>query len=134
MKHTGIRSTLAALMLLLVFPLAASAQLMIIGNDEKFIWDDAGVVRFFSPGKDTVSIVDISDPESPKIIANLRLENSIIGPPTNLAITPDGKYLYVGNFSDQDVSILKVNGTNVTDTGKRLQLPGHPASMRGRVR
>jgi len=32
------------------------------------------------------------------------------------------------------VSILKVDGTRVTDTGKRLQLPGHPASMRGRAR
>ena len=51
MKHIGIRSTLAVLMLLLVFPLAASAQFMIIGNDEKFIWDDAGVVRFSPPGR-----------------------------------------------------------------------------------
>ena len=30
------------LMLLLVFPLTANAQLMIIGNDEKVTWDDAG--------------------------------------------------------------------------------------------
>jgi hypothetical protein len=35
MKRTGVRSTLAFLLLVLVFPLAASAQLMIIGNDEK---------------------------------------------------------------------------------------------------
>jgi len=83
MKCTGVLLTLALLMLLLVFPLAVSAQLMIIGNDEKVIFDDAGVVRFFAPGKDTVSIVDISAPESPKIIANLPLENSVFGPPTN---------------------------------------------------
>ena len=101
MKYTGIRSTLALLMLLLVFPLAASAQLMIIGNDEKMIFDDAGVVRFFAPGKDTVSIVDISAPESPKIIANLPLENSIFGPPTNLAITPDGRLAIVANSIHQ---------------------------------
>ncbi len=101
MKHTGIRSTLAVLMLLLVFPLAASAQLMIIGNDEKVIFDDAGVVRFFAPGKDTVSIVDISAPESPKIVANLPLENSVFGPPTNLAITPDGRLAIVANSIHQ---------------------------------
>jgi len=51
-----------------------------------------------------------------------------------LAFSPDGKYLYVGNFVDNDVSILKVDGTKVTDTGKRLKLPGAPASMRGRAR
>jgi len=35
MKHNRVRLTIAILMLLMVFPLAAGAQLMIIGNDEK---------------------------------------------------------------------------------------------------
>jgi len=34
---------------------------------------------------------------------------------------------------DDDISILKVDGTVVTDTGKRFKLSGHPASMRGVV-
>jgi DNA-binding beta-propeller fold protein YncE len=51
-----------------------------------------------------------------------------------VVFSPDGKYIYAGNFVDRDVSILKVEGTTVTNTGKRLQLPGHPASMRGRTR
>jgi DNA-binding beta-propeller fold protein YncE len=97
MKHTGVRSTLALLMLLLVFPLAASAQLMIIGNDEKVMWDDAGKLVVMAPGKDTVSIVDISTPESPRIVANLPLMNSIFGPPVNLAITPDERLAIVAN-------------------------------------
>src|ERR1700746_4071800 len=45
------------------------------------------------------------------------------------AFMPDGKYLLVGNYLDQDISILKVNGTEITDTGKRFKLPGHPASV-----
>jgi YVTN family beta-propeller protein len=61
-------------------------------------------------------------------------EVEVGGAPEGAVFSPDGKYLYVGNFNDQDVSILKVDGTKVTDTGKRLQLPGHSASMRGRVR
>ena len=48
--------------------------------------------------------------------------------------SPDGRYLYVGNFIDSDVSILSVDGTTVTNTGKQLKLPGQPASMRGRAR
>ena len=51
-----------------------------------------------------------------------------------VVFSPEGKYLYVGNYMDSDVSILKVDGTTVTDTGKRLNLPGHPASMRGGAR
>jgi DNA-binding beta-propeller fold protein YncE len=50
--------------------------------------------------------------------------------PEAIAFTLDGRYLYVGNYTDQDISILKVDGTNVTDTGKRFKLPGHPASAR----
>lgn len=52
------------------------------------------------------------------------------GLPEAVAFTPDGKYLLAGNFLDQDFSILKVDGTTVTDTGKRFKVPGHPASAR----
>jgi len=51
--------------------------------------------------------------------------------PEGGAFSPDGGYLYVGNFIDADLSILKVGGTTLTDTGQRLKLSGHPASMRG---
>ena len=52
------------------------------------------------------------------------------GLPEGAAFTPDGKYLFVGNYLDQDLSILKVDGSKITDTGKRFKLPGHPASVR----
>jgi DNA-binding beta-propeller fold protein YncE len=91
-----------ALVLLLVLGFGASAaaaqpELMIIGNDEKVMFDAAGVPRIGPPGKDAISIVDISAPESPKIVANLSLENSIFGPPVNLAITPNGGLAIVAN-------------------------------------
>lgn len=50
--------------------------------------------------------------------------------PEAMAFTPDGHYLLVGNYMDKDFSILRVDGTTVTDTGKRFQVPGHPASAR----
>jgi DNA-binding beta-propeller fold protein YncE len=52
------------------------------------------------------------------------------GLPEAAQFTPDGKYILVGNYLDQDFSILKVGGTKVTDTGKRFKVPGHPASAR----
>jgi DNA-binding beta-propeller fold protein YncE len=50
--------------------------------------------------------------------------------PEAVMISPDSRYIYVGNFNDKDFSILKVNGTDLTDTGKRFSVPGHPASGR----
>jgi DNA-binding beta-propeller fold protein YncE len=53
------------------------------------------------------------------------------GLPEGVAFSPDGKHIYVGNFIDSDMSILKVEGDKVTDTGKKMKLAGHPASVRG---
>src|SRR5438034_7373870 len=89
--------TLLLVVALALVPLSAHAQLMIIGNDEKVTWDDAGKPLFLPPGKDTVSIVDISNREAPRIVASLPLMNSVFGPPTNLQITPDGKLGLVAN-------------------------------------
>jgi len=89
--------TLLLVVALALAPLSAHAQLMIIGNDEKVTWDDAGKPLFLPPGKDTVSIVDISNREAPRILASLPLMNSVFGPPTNLQITPDGKLALVAN-------------------------------------
>src|SRR5438270_13616350 len=76
-------------------------ELIVVGNDEKVAFSDAGTFVFSAPGKDTVSIVDIgTDPLAPKIIANLPLVNSIVGPPVNLAITPDESLALVANSMD----------------------------------
>jgi DNA-binding beta-propeller fold protein YncE len=50
--------------------------------------------------------------------------------PEAVCFTPDGRYIYVGNYSDRDFSILRVDGTKVTDTGKRFKVPGQPGSAR----
>src|SRR5439155_1418398 len=57
-------------------------------------------------------------------------EVEVRGLPEGAVFSPDGKYLYVGNYMDDDISILRVDGTVVSDTGKRFKLPGHPASLR----
>ena len=68
---------------------AVQAQFLVVGEDNKLHWDDAGKPAFTAPGKDEVVIVDIKNCEQPKIVASLPLTNTIIGPPTNLAVTPD---------------------------------------------
>jgi DNA-binding beta-propeller fold protein YncE len=75
----------------------AFADLMIVGVDNKVGFDETGAV-FRAPGNDVVSVVDIgSNPESPRIVADLPLMNSVFGPPTNLAIAPDERLALVAN-------------------------------------
>ena len=76
-------------------------EYMLVGIDAKVVFGDDGALQFLPPGNDLVAIVDIgSDPESPKIVARLPLMNSIVGPPTNLMITPDGTLAIVANSLD----------------------------------
>ena len=57
-------------------------------------------------------------------------EISVGALPEGGAFSPDGGYLYVGNFIDGDLWVLKVDGATLIDTAQRIKLPGHPASMR----
>jgi DNA-binding beta-propeller fold protein YncE len=60
-------------------------------------------------------------------------EVEVRGLPEGAVFSPDGRWLYVGNYMDSDISVLRVDGDTVTNTGTLLKLPGKPASMRGRT-
>src|SRR5258708_29821765 len=86
---------------ILSIPGLGGAQYLIVGNDEKVVWDDAGKAVQRAPGNDTVMILDLSKRDKPRIAALLKLENTVVGPPTNLAITPDEHLALVANSLDQ---------------------------------
>src|SRR5258708_5893401 len=94
--------------------LAAAAQAstndILIGLDEKITYDANGSA--VGPGgKDAVLVMDVSNPAKPKIRASLPLANSLLGPPTNLQITPNGRLGLVAN------SVVNVqDGTKWKDT------------------
>jgi DNA-binding beta-propeller fold protein YncE len=69
---------------------------ILIGLDQKVSSGPDGLVNG-APGKDEVLIMDVSVPAKPVIRARLPLMNSLLGPPTNLQITPDGKLGLVAN-------------------------------------
>jgi len=87
----------AVVAVLLFSAASAQAQLLISGNDEKQRWNDEGKPVLMPPGKDTVSIIDVRNRAKPVIVANLPLMNSVVGPPTNVAITPDQHLALVAN-------------------------------------
>jgi DNA-binding beta-propeller fold protein YncE len=86
----------------------ASTNDILIGLDEKITYGPDGQVNG-PPGKDAVLVMDVSNPAKPKVRASLPLMNSLLGPPTNLQITPDGRLGLVANsvVHSQDGSAWK---------------------------
>jgi DNA-binding beta-propeller fold protein YncE len=102
-RHYRLGAVAAGIVLAAGLSVARSAPLMIVGNDEKILWDDQGKPVLSPPGKDSVLIVDLADPLDPKIIANLPLKNSVVGPPVNLDIDPTGTIALVAD----SVNVIK---------------------------
>lgn len=109
--------TLAGCALAAVMSLAAvaHAQLMIVGNDQK-VKIDNGSVTMQPPGHDSLSIIDMSKPAALRIVATIPMDNTIIGPPTNLAITPKGDLALVAN----SVNGVQKDGKWATEPDNRL--------------
>src|SRR5438132_1694814 len=79
-------------------PASGKRELMIVGLDEKQSWDESGKAVIGPPGRDSVAIFDVgTDPLAPKTLVVLPLANTIVGPPVNLAITPDESLALVAN-------------------------------------
>ena len=98
-----VRVSLSAALLLCGSSQLSSAlakPFMIVGLDEKSVWDDDGKPILSLPGKDQVLIVDLTNPESPKIAASLPLENSVVGPPVNVDVDPTGSVALVADSVD----------------------------------
>jgi DNA-binding beta-propeller fold protein YncE len=96
-KLAAAAVVVSALGLVNLASMPAFAQTLIVGNDEKQGWDETGKAILREPGNDTLLILDISKPDMPQIRSTIPLVNSIVGPPTNLAIHPSGEIALVAN-------------------------------------
>jgi DNA-binding beta-propeller fold protein YncE len=79
---------------------AHAKPFMIVGLDEKIVWDDDGKPILSPDGKDLILIVDLANPERPKIVASVPLKNSVVGPPVNVDIDPTGAVALVADSID----------------------------------
>src|SRR5258708_2254830 len=100
MFNRARRGILAAVCCALALLAAGSAGAgphdILIGLDAKVSSGPDGLVNG-APGKDELLIMDVTKPAKPVLRARLPLMNSLLGPPTNLQITPDGKLALVAN-------------------------------------
>src|SRR5437764_1216222 len=85
--------------------------ILVAGNSDKKAW--------FSRKTGTAVALKIDGKKVTKVG-----EIEVGGLAEGVAFSPDGAYAYIGNFLDSDISILKINGTQVTDTAKKVKFTG----------
>jgi DNA-binding beta-propeller fold protein YncE len=113
---------------------AFAKPFMIVGLDEKTLWDDDGKPILAPSGKDQVLIVDLADPANPKIVASLPLKNSVVGPPVNVDIDPTGTVALVADSIDitKDGEVLKqVPDTKIYVIDLKAEPPKLAATITG---
>jgi DNA-binding beta-propeller fold protein YncE len=81
----------------LIVPQLCQAQIMVVGIDRKFAYDEKAVRQALEPGRDEVMFFDIKNPAKPRFVGSVKIENSILGPPTNVAVTPDQSIALIAN-------------------------------------
>jgi DNA-binding beta-propeller fold protein YncE len=80
---------------------------------------------FYRHDKSYVALLKIDGKTAHKVA-----QADVGGLAEGIAFSPDGRYLYVANFVDGNIDILRVDADTLTMVGS-FALPGHPASMRG---
>src|SRR5919201_2882071 len=82
---------------------AAHAQLAVTSNDNKVVLDNGTVKVVPNPAPDTVTILDLKA-SPPRVVAEIPVPGSVVGPPFSVALTPDESLALVGSSSKIDPS------------------------------
>ncbi|MBR1217184.1 YncE family protein [Bradyrhizobium sp. U87765 SZCCT0131] len=131
-RHIAAALGAAALLSIATTVTAMAAPFLVVGLDEKALWDADGKVVLSPAGKDAVLVIDLARPESPKIVATLPLKNSVVGPPVNIDIDPTGSIALVADSVDvvKDGEALKQTLDNKIYV---IDLKASPAKLVGTV-
>ena len=89
-----MRALLAALAAVAVVPGSAAAQIAVSANESKVTLVDGVVTTVRNPPPDTVTIIDLGT-APPRVVGELPVPASIIGPPESVAIAPDNSIALV---------------------------------------
>jgi DNA-binding beta-propeller fold protein YncE len=88
-RQRALQTSLLLLLLIgLALPPGAAAQWAVSSNDNKVVLDNGVVKVVPDAAPDTVTIIDLGV-TPPKVIAEIPVPGSVVGPPMSVAITPD---------------------------------------------
>jgi DNA-binding beta-propeller fold protein YncE len=77
-----------------VISLSASAQIVVSANDNKAVLVDGVNTVPANAAPDTVSIIDLNV-SPPKLVAEINVPASVVGPPSSVAVAPDESFAIV---------------------------------------
>ncbi|MFT3861117.1 hypothetical protein [Micropruina sp.] len=110
-------------------------ELFVSANDAKLVRQGGGDVFPADAGPDTLSLVDIDDAH---MLATVVVQNSIVGPPQAVALSPDGGLAVVAAPSSYDrdaetlrfATVLQVVHLDAQPTTvDRIEIGAHPQSV-----
>lgn len=82
---------------------AAYAQLAVSANDAKVKLVNGKTEVVANPPPDTISIIDLRA-SPPKVLAEVEVPNSVVGPPSNVAVSPKEEFVLVAGAMQIDPS------------------------------
>ena len=124
-RHIAYRIGLAAgLLVFTLMALNATADLAIPANDGKGVLIDGVNTVPDIPTADNVTIYDLSS-TPPKLVAEIKMPTSLVGPPRRVAIAPDKSFALVTAATKLDPADEKED--RAAQHRQRHRLEGQPA-------
>ena len=118
---------LAAAVAALAFAASASAQIAISADDDEIVQQDGKQVVQAHPGPNNITILDLSG-RKPRVLGEVDVRTSVIGPPESVAISRDLSYVLVTGATkidpadatkyvpDNKLSVVDLKGLKVIQT------------------
>ena len=98
---------------------AALAEIAVSANDGKMVLENGVAMVRKAPLPDTISIIEMSG-ASPRIIAELPVPASVVGPPPSVAIAPDESFALVTGAMKVVSSEQRHRGNSMTRPSSAL--------------
>ena len=101
MRFTRIASLGAGFFFLSAIIFDANAQIAISANDGRAVLADGVTVVAEKPLPDSATLIDLGA-SPPKVIAEIPVPASVVGPPSSVAIAPDGSFALITGATKLD--------------------------------
>jgi DNA-binding beta-propeller fold protein YncE len=101
MRFTQIASLGAGSLFLSAMIFDANAQIAISANDGRAVLADGVTVVAEKPLPDSATLIDLGA-SPPKVIAEISVSASVVGPPSSAAIAPDGSFALISAATKLD--------------------------------
>jgi len=88
------KTSLLATAAILSLAAAATAQIMVSGNDAKVVLVNGVTSVVANPAADTITVHDLGV-SPPRLVATVEAPNSVVGPPFSVELTPDERLILV---------------------------------------